>query len=76
MLFHSHNIVILQVHEEQWIAKEFHEQLKVRYATEQEKMNHVPAFARAAAVTSLMKQWWFGSPIDQVITLGVASEGV
>lgn len=38
-------------------------------------MKHIPSVAHAAAINTLMRQWWFGSPDDQMITLGVPSEG-
>lgn len=38
-------------------------------------MKHMPAFAHAAAINTLMQQWWSGSPGDQIVTLGVVSEG-
>ena len=39
-------------------------------------MRHLPVFAHAAAINSLMKQWRFGSAEEQIITLGVVSEGI
>ena len=67
--------VIYKVHEEQWLAKEFTEALQARYTSETEKKRHTPSFSHAAAVNTLMKHWWFGSPDNQLITLGVPSEG-
>ncbi|XP_067934402.1 putative malate dehydrogenase 1B [Watersipora subatra] len=63
------------IHEEQWLTKDFPESLLTRYEEQKVKMGHIPAFAHAAAVNTLIKHWWFGSPSDQIISLGVVSEG-
>ena len=66
----------MQIHEEQWLSKDFPESLLSRYNEEKNKMRHPPVFAHAAAINSLMKQWRFGSAEEQIITLGVVSEGI
>lgn len=68
-------LLCAQIHEEQWLAKDFPESLLQRYTQETEKMQHIPSLAHAAAANSLIRQWWVGSPEDQIITLGVQSEG-
>ena len=54
---------------------EFLESLGTRMDVEESAMNHRAGVSEAAALATLIKHWFLGSPQQQVFSLGVYSDG-
>ena len=67
--------VVEMVHDNKWLEKEYLELVKQRQSTAETALGHSTAITMGRAVTSMLSHWWNGSPLGQMFSLGVCSDG-
>lgn len=63
------------VHDNKWLDKEYLEMLHQRKQVLEVAIKHEPAASQARAIATVLDHWWNGSPLGQIFSLAVCSEG-
>ncbi|KAL8616452.1 hypothetical protein ACOMHN_041055 [Nucella lapillus] len=67
--------VVEMVHDNKWLEKEYLEQVEQRQRAVGTALGHQASGSAARAVTSMLTHWWNGSPLGQIFSVAVLSEG-
>ncbi|XP_002740667.1 putative malate dehydrogenase 1B [Saccoglossus kowalevskii] len=67
--------VMEMVHDNKWLETEFLDLVKARKETVEGTLGHNTSMSNAAAITTLLHDWWNGSPPGRIYSLGVVSDG-
>ncbi|KAK7092588.1 putative malate dehydrogenase 1B [Littorina saxatilis] len=72
----SYSVPVMEmVHDNKWMEKEYLELVQQRKTTVETALGHPSSACEARAVTTMLTQWWNGSPHGQMFSLGVCSDG-
>ncbi|XP_070535928.1 putative malate dehydrogenase 1B [Ptychodera flava] len=72
--FYSRPIIDM-VHDNKWLETEYLESLKTHQESIEGALGHTSSMSAAAALTTILTDWWNGSAEGRIYSLGVVCEG-
>ncbi|KAK7480975.1 hypothetical protein BaRGS_00027790 [Batillaria attramentaria] len=64
------------IHDNKWLEKEYLEEVENRKTAVETALGHAASASSARAISTMLTHWWNGSPLGQMFSLGVCSEGL